>query len=308
MSPSVPSVTANLSGVRILNLSGFRGQEDWGRWTVGKTAAVELWSREDSWVEARFDVTLPYPRQSLRLLLNKQAVESLNGAERMTRMTLTLPLQLSRGRNEIKLITDKSNLDPRLTPFAPQDLTDMAVSVQRLQFQPLQVFTDLQAGKLYRATKVRYPSTYQIVDGQQINFFLSMKGSYLLRYRLLGSADKQEFRVFRDGQQIHKVTIRQRGTLVNEQLSVNLDGRLHRFTIESTAPTTLRRDDSLAGIEKVNGAHSFYVQNLAIHPITKVQTWEKPLAVLGVLTGLILLLLLLFKRTKSVKIQSPPHY
>ncbi|MDO4244605.1 MAG: hypothetical protein Q4C89_01095 [Deinococcus sp.] len=297
MSRVVPTVSPDLPGLHLGNLSGFRGQEDWGRWTLGKVTTVEVKATRAVQAEVRLSLNLPYTQQRLSVFFNGQTLTTLKAARQSQDFDVILPANLHTGRNELKILTDKSNLDPRLKPFAPQDLSDMAVSLKRLEFAPLQVFTGTQTGRIYGAVQPPYPSTYQQATGQQVDAFVQADGPQVLTYRLLSSADWQTFTLRLDEQVLRIVTADRRGTLISGQLPLKPSAEIQRFSVVSSplqerTPT----DDSLAIIEKHTGTATFYIQDLRVTPVKRWQQWEQPLAGLGVVLGLGLLLGLLFAK------------
>lgn len=299
MSRVVPTVSPDLPGLQLGNLGGFRGQEDWGRWTLGKVTTVELKATRAVQAEVRLNLDLPYAQQHLSVFFNGQTLKTLKAARQPQGFDVILPVNLHAGRNELKLLTDKSNLDPRLKPFAPQDLSDMAVSLKELEFAPLQVFTGTQTGRIYGAVQPPYPPTYQQATGQQVDLFVQAAGPQVLTYRLLSSADRQTFTLRLGGQTLRTVTADRRGTLVSGQVPLGPSDEVQRLSVVSS-PLRERTpaDDSLAIIEKHTGAATFYIQELRVTPVQRWQQWEQPLAGLGVVLGLGLLLGLLFAKKR----------
>jgi len=306
MSNTVPTISPDSPGLQLGNLGGFRGQEDWGRWTLGKVTSVELKAAQAGWAEVRLNFDLPSPRQHLSVFLNGRKLTTLRTAHQPQNFDLALPLNLLTGRNELKLVTDKSNLDPHLKPFAPQDLSDIAVSLKQLEFAPLQVFTATRPGRIYNAVQPPYPLAYQQVTGRQVDFFVQAADPQVLTYRLLSSADRQTFTLRLGDQTLRTVTAERRGTLVSGRVPLSSSDEVQRFSVVSS-PLGKRHevDDSLQTIEKYTGAATFYVQELQVAPAYRWQKWEQPLAGLGVLLGLGLLLWWLFGGRSSH--QRPAH-
>lgn len=300
MSHTVPTIRPDLPGLQLGNLGGLRGQEDWGRWTLGKVTSVELKAARAGQAEVRLDLDLPYAQQRLSVFLNGRKLTTLKTAHQPQNFNLALPLSLVAGRNELKLVTNKSNLDPRFKPFAPQDLSDMAVSLKQLEFAPLQIFTGTQPGRIYGAVQPPYPPTYQQAPGRQVDLFVQAAGPQVLTYRLLSSADQQTFILRLGGQTLRTVSANRRGTLVSGQVPLGPSGEVQRLSVVSSPLEGQKPvDDSIATIEKYTGAATFYIQELQVAPAHRWQKWEQPLAGLGVLLGLGLLLGLLFGQRRS---------
>lgn len=300
MSHTVPTIRPDLPGLQLGNLGGLRGQEDWGRWTLGKVTSVELKAARAGQAEVRLNLDLPYAQQRLSVFLNGRKLTTLKTAHQPQNFDLALPLSLVAGRNELKLVTNKSNLDPRFKPFAPQDLSDMAVSLKQLEFAPLQIFTGTQPGRIYGAVQPPYPPTYQQATGRQVDLFVQAAGPQVLTYRLLSSADQQTFTLRLGGQTLRTVTADRRGTLVSGQVPLGPSDEVQRLSVVSSAlKKQASADDSLATIEKYSGAGTFYIQELRVAPAHRWQQWEQPLAGLGVLLGLGALLWFLFGKSQS---------
>lgn len=300
MSHTVPTIRPDLPGLQLGNLGGLRGQEDWGRWTLGKVTSVELKAARAGQAEVRLNLDLPYAQQRLSVFLNGRKLTTLKTAHQPQNFDLALPLSLIAGRNELKLVTNKSNLDPRFKPFAPQDLSDMAVSLKQLEFAPLQIFTGTQPGRIYGAVQPPYPPTYQQATGRQVDLFVQAAGPQVLTYRLLSSADQQTFTLRLGGQTLRTVTADRRGTLVSGQMPLGPSDEVQRLSVVSSAlKKQASADDSLATIEKYSGAGTFYIQELRVAPAHRWQQWEQPLAGLGVLLGLGALLWFLFGKSQS---------
>lgn len=300
MSHTVPTIRPDLPGLQLGNLGGLRGQEDWGRWTLGKVTSVELKAARAGQAEVRLNLDLPYAQQRLSVFLNGRKLTTLKTAHQPQNFDLALPLSLIAGRNELKLVTNKSNLDPRFKPFAPQDLSDMAVSLKQLEFAPLQIFTGTQPGRIYGAVQPPYPPTYQQATGRQVDLFVQAAGPQVLTYRLLSSADQQTFTLRLGGQTLRTVSADRRGTLVSGQVPLGPSDEVQRLSVVSSPlKKQASADDSLATIEKYSGAGTFYIQELRVAPAHRWHQWEPPLAGLGVLLGLGLLLGLLFGQRRS---------
>lgn len=303
MSKTVPTISPALPSLQLGNLAGFRGQEDWGRWTLGKVTTVELKAARAAQVEVRLSFDLPYAQQHLSVFFEGRKLTTLKAAQQPQNFDLVLPLNLVAGRNELKLVTNKSNLDPRLKPFAPQDLSDMAVSFKQLEFAPLKLFTGTQTGRIYGAVRPPYPPTYQQATGRQVDLFVQAADPQVLTYRLLSSVDRQSFTLRLDGKTVRTVTADRRGTLVNGQLPLRPSDEVQCLSVVSS-PLRERTpaDDSLAIIERHTGAATFYIQELRVTPVQHWQQWQQPLAGLGVVLGLgALLWLLLGKSQRRVK-------
>jgi hypothetical protein len=308
LSGPVPSVAEDLSDLRIGDLSGFREQELWGRWTLGKTATISLQAKHEGWAEVQLDMSLPYPQQHLQLSLNGQVLIGLTGPQKNAHLVFALPLELRAGRNRFEILTDRSNLDPSSSPFAPQDKTDIAVSLAQIEFAPLQVFTPRQMGRVYGVGQLPPPITYQSVSEQGLTLFARLSGPRLLNYRLLSAADQQTFDFQLDGRSMRTVNAGPRGSLVQGQLPLDLDGSLHqvRIVVQGVASPHNARSgiapyDTVRVLEQLAGPFPFAVQELSFSQRHYLQTWAGPLAGAGALMGVLLLALLLFGRRRGVR-------
>ncbi|GAA5514083.1 hypothetical protein Dcar01_02834 [Deinococcus carri] len=296
MSSEVPSVDAGLPHVQIQRLSGFRGQEDWGRWTLGKVATAGLTARQSQLATIHLKFSLPYPQQLLNLALNDIPLGKFESARSHQLYDISLLARLKAGDNTISLLTNKSNLSPGLKLFAPEDLTDMAVSLNEMTFSGIQPFTHSSAGLLYGASKMDYPAVYLLVPGGQVDLLSQINGSQVLKYRLLSATDGQTFEFRLDDQPLQRVRAERRGTLVSGNLTLELDGKLHHLSVTATSgmQQTIRVQDSVQRLEAINGPVPYYIQELRLFPQGKWTAVEKPLAGLGVLLCLLGLFAFLF--------------
>lgn len=299
MSSEVPQLGAGLGGVQFGSLSGFRGQEGWGRWTLGKVSEAEIRAERPLWVEGRLKLGLPVPRQTATISLNGETVAQLSNLQRPATYDLRLALRLKAGNNVVRLVTDKSNRGPSSVPFAPKDASDIALSVSTFELTAVQPFVEEAAGHLYNTAKLSTSAAYEAAAGPQVQFFAQLPAQQVLHYRLLSARDRQTFQIRLDGQPLLRTTVQERGTLLTGQLPLPSGDRLHTVSIAASggAPRDDTLRDSVGSLEQYNGAFPFYIQELRLAP-PPGPNWQKPLVGGLALLSVLLLAFWLFGRER----------
>jgi hypothetical protein len=296
---TVPTVSADLSSVQLGDVSGFRGQEAWGRWTLGKVAALELNAQEAGWAAAHLKVNLPYARQSLQLWLGDTSLGQVRSMKKFTSYDVWLALPLRKGVNELRLLTDKSNLDPRLQPFAPQDRTDMGIALEQLLFEPVQPQHHAAPGQLYSTFRTAALKSYDAVLDRQAILFVQNPGDHQLRYSVLANAEGQSFQIRLGQDVLSSFSAPHAGSLMTGAVSLRV-GERQPLTISATSASDSRPDGAVRTgplIDELGGQSAFYIQRFAVTPQSPWQDLERPGAVVGALALIVLLGLLLLKRT-----------
>ncbi len=295
----IPMVSPELSNVQVGGVSGLRGQEAWGRWTLGKETRIDLNAQEAGWTAAHLEVNLPYARQTLQLWLGDTSLGQLMSLKTFTSYDLWLALPLRKGVNQLRLLTDKSNLDPRLQPFAPQDRTDMGVAIQKLQVQPVQPQRQDGSGQLYAIFRPAAMKTYDAVLDRQAVLFVRNAGDHQLHYSVLANAEDQPFQIRLGQDVLTSFSAPHAGSLMTGTVSVHIDEQ-QPLTISTTSASDTPQGAAARTrqlIDELGGQSAFYIQRFALTPQSPWQAFERPGAVAGALALIVLLGLLLFRRT-----------
>lgn len=298
MSVKIPRINSALSGVRFEEINGFRGQEEWGRWTLGKVSQVEIRAEQPMWAEVRLKLRLPVPQQTATVSLNGQDLAQVSNSQQSATYNLRLALQLKAGDNFLRLVTNRSNLDPSFKPFAPEDRSDIALSILDFNFDKIQAFEDKSSGTVYNTLDLNNSKTYVGAVSQEVHLFTHLSGKQILDYRLLSTHDWQTFKIRLDGQTLLQTNSHRRGTLITGQLPLQLKDQIQVVTIiaQGSETQTDILHDSVRGLEKDNGYSPFYIQELRfLHP-QPWQVWQQPLAIVGVLLCLFILTIWLLRR------------
>ncbi|GGM18627.1 hypothetical protein [Deinococcus aerophilus] len=292
---TVPRVSPELSGVQIHSLHGFRSQEAWGRWTLGKVTAIELNALKSEWIAANLTLTLPLPDQTLQVWLNDSPLGQIRTLNIPAKYNIWLVLPLRQGSNQLRLLTNKSNLDPRFRPFAPHDHSDIAISVENMLLQPILHGT----GQLYSIFRPVGLQTYDAALNNQVILFIPAAGAQQLNYSVLATTAGQHFQIRLGRDTVTTFTAPHAGSLMNG--TVNLRPHLQqRLTITTTLPPLPGRatsDQTFRLLAEQGGQSSFYVQRLSLMSPVCWKQFELPLALTGVLVFLLWLGLLLFRRS-----------
>lgn len=283
MSTELPRIDSGLTGVQIGPLAGFRGQEDWGRWTLGKISEVSFRTERSLWTEGHLKFGLPFPRQTAAITLNGERVAEVRSLGQPVTYELRLALQLKAGNNILRIETNKSNRSPENSPFAPKDISDMAISVTEFELTDVQPFTAKTSGQIYNTLSLNTSAAYKGVAGTKAQFFVQDTGQQMLNYRLLGARDGQTFQIQLDGRPLLNTTALQRGTLVVGQLPIELRDQLHTVSVvtRNEQVTQARVPDSVGNLEYYNGSFPFYIQELGLTPPQPWKAWQQPAAGLG---------------------------
>lgn len=283
MSTELPRISSGLTGVQIGPLAGFRGQEDWGRWTLGKVSEVSFRTERSLWVEGHIKFGLPFPQQNATITLNGERIAEIRGLRQPATCELRLALQLKAGNNIFRIETNKSNRSPENLPFAPKDVSDIALSISEFELIAVQPFTAKSSGQIYNTLILNTSAAYKGVAGTKAQFFVQAAGQQMLNYRLLGARDGQIFQIQLDGRTLLNTTALQRGTLAVGQIPLELSDQLHTVSVVTRNQQAAQAivPDSVGNLEYYNGSFPFYIQELSLTPSQPWQSWQQPAAGLG---------------------------
>lgn len=269
MNPILPRIESRTPSLALTGFSGFRDPEPWGRWTLGKTATIDLEAGPGGWTALDLRSVLPFREQTFRVLLNGQEVTRLQSAQPNANYQISLALKLRPGVNEVQLLTDKSNRDARLTPFAPRDPSDLGVALQQLSFGKPEVFSRFPADTIYGASWNPLLSTYAAAPTNEVTIFSRASGPQELGYSLLRTREGQRFTLQLDGAELQTLSSPVSGNLVKGRLQLTLNGQEHRLTLRALPDQASAQPlgGGMAALRDVDGQIPFYVQNLSLVPV-----------------------------------------
>lgn len=289
MSSEIPYLDSTLTGIKIEEINGFRNQEDWGRWTLGKFSQINVKSENPTWIESQINIGLPIPYQDINIALNGKNIAYFGNLQQPLTYNLRLALYLRAGDNFIQIATNKSNYNS--PPFAPKDLSDIGMSISKFSFYPIQPFTQKSAGHIYNILKFGSSPGYIGAAGSKVQLFVQTPAAQVLNYRILNTYDWQSFQIQFDNQTLAQLKTQKRGTLTSGQTVLPLDKKLHVLSITTGSipiqGTPLR--DSIGHLKQYNGDLAFYIQEIRLETPHSWQFWQRPTAV-----GISLLILMMF--------------
>lgn len=185
-------------------LSGWRKQEDWGRWMLGHQSDLIFSSTQKQLVVLETKLYLPYKGQKVEILMNDRRLFSFTNERHKTMEFPTrLLLNIQPGRNSVSILTNVSNRDGRQPPFAASDPADLSIAIKGLKFRHPQASDQGWFG----AVPSEYiGNTYTAFGSSGATLLLQGKSSGILKYSLFRKDANQAFQILLNEKEVASLT------------------------------------------------------------------------------------------------------
>ena len=296
MSTQIPDVSPG-SGVGGVRLTGFSGQEGWGRWTLGQQADLRFELKTAQTVRIEVAGYLAQRHQQLKIVLDGQRLGlfSYKDSGGNTYFGRVSVFGLASGEHILSFGSNLSSRTAKTPSFAPSDARDLGVAVSTLKVGPQPSHSPLLKlpADLLRSSAVKKDGyyllsqrgPYLVTAPSGFNTVFHSAGQTMLRDGMVRSRQNQQFKFILNNRTIYETNVSQYANVVNGTLTLPVlkDG-LQRLTVESVHAGNLRPTPYLLRNTAVDDSSvGFYMDQFQLETTGHPLVWMTLAVLLAVL-------------------------